>query len=166
MTSPFPLKAHDHQACIKSALAEAEAVCKERGVRLTAIRRRILEIVWRQHEPMGAYKILEILRTGNKKAEPPTVYRALEFLMENGLVHRIQSLNAFVGCRCPGEQHEGVFLICRQCGIAGELPAPAVDNAVSELADAHGFSLAGINLEAVGMCPDCQAGAQDNDNAR
>lgn len=164
MTSPFPLRTHDHQACIRNALSDAEAVCRERGARLTAIRREILEIVWRQHAPTGAYKILEILRHTHRKAEPPTVYRALEFLMENGLVHRIQSLNAFVGCRCPGEQHEGVFLICRNCGVAGELPAPSVDHAVSDLADAHGFALSSINLEAVGMCPDCQASNQVDRN--
>jgi len=157
MDSPFPRKTHDHQACINDALDDAEALCKKRGARLTTLRRKVLEIVWRQHAPTGAYDILEVLRADNKKAEPPTVYRALDFLMENGLVHRIQSLNAFVGCRCPGERHEGMFLICRSCGIAGEIPSKSLNKAISELAGRNGFSLSGINLEAIGECPECRS---------
>ncbi len=156
MVSPFLRKTHDHHACITNALDDADALCKKRGSRLTTLRRRVLEIVWQQHTPTGAYHILEVLRADNKKAEPPTVYRALDFLMKNGLVHRIESLNAFVGCRCPNEHHDGIFLICRSCGVAGEIPSPAVNSAIADVADRNGFSLSSINLEVVGECPECQ----------
>ncbi len=155
MASPFPRKVHDHQTCIKKALDDADTLCRNRGVRLTPVRRRVLEIIWHQHKPTGAYHILDTLRADGQKAEPPTVYRALEFLLQNGLVHRIQSLNAFVGCRCPSEQHDGIFLICRSCGVAGEIPSLAVNDAVTDVAESNGFSLSSISLEAVGECPEC-----------
>lgn len=82
---------HDHRACIARAVAKAEALCRDRGVRLTELRRRVLELVWRAHEPIGAYGVLELLRTENDSAAPPTVYRALDFLVEQGLVHRVES---------------------------------------------------------------------------
>jgi len=159
MNFPFPRKVHDHQTCINSALDDADTLCRTRGVRLTPARRRVLEIIWRQHKPTGAYHILDILRGDGKKAEPPIVYRALEFLLQNGLVHRIQSLNSFVGCHCPNEQHEGLFLICRSCGVAGEIPSLVVNDAVSAVADRNGFSLSSISLEAVGECHECQRNA-------
>ncbi len=162
MASPFPRKVHDHQVCIKSALGDADILCRSRGVRLTPARQRVLEIVWRQHKPTGAYQILDILRAEGNKAEPPTVYRALEFLMQNGLVHRIQSLNAFVGCCYPSEQHDGIFLICRSCGIAGEIPSMAVNDVVMDVADSNGFSLSSISLEAVGECPECRKPIQEH----
>jgi len=156
MASLFPCKAHDHHVCIKNALDDAVSLCRKRGVRLTVIRRQVLEIVWQQHKPSGAYHILDCLRTAGVKAEPPTVYRALEFLIANGLVHRIQSLNAFMGCCNPREEHDGVFLICRSCGVAGEIPSVAVNNVIASVADSNSFSLSSVSLEAVGECPECQ----------
>lgn len=159
MASPFPQKIHDHRGCIENAFRDAEQLCAERGVRLTAQRRRVLAIVWREHKPVGAYQILEALRNEDEKsshrAEPPTVYRALDFLIRNGLVHRIESLNAYVGCCYPGKQHDGVFLICQSCGTAGEVPSHVVNDAVSKVAYQSGFSLTSVSLEAVGECPDC-----------
>ena len=89
---------HDHQSCIQQALDTAANLCEQRGLNLTPIRRRVLEIVWRSHEPIGAYQILAELAKERDKAAPPTVYRALDFLIDAGLVHRIESLNAFGGC--------------------------------------------------------------------
>lgn len=160
MASPFPRKVHDHRGCIESALRDADHLCKERGVRLTALRQRVLAIIWREHKPIGAYKILEVLRREREdednRAEPPTVYRALEFLLTNGLVHRIESLNAYVGCCYPDRQHDGLFLICTTCGTAGEIPSPVINDAVADVASNTGFSVASVNLEAVGECPDCR----------
>ena len=87
---------HDHSACVEHAVARAKQVCEEKGVRLTPMRLRVLELVWRSHKPIGAYALLDEIKLEHKSAAPPTVYRALDFLMEQGLVHRIQSLNAFV----------------------------------------------------------------------
>jgi Fur family zinc uptake transcriptional regulator len=92
---------HQHEHCVHDALAAAEVLCAKRGVRLTAIRKRVLELVWASHQPLGAYAILDKLTNEGHKPAPPTVYRALEFLLEHGLIHRIASLNAFLGCIHP-----------------------------------------------------------------
>src|SRR5262245_4876474 len=112
----FPRKGHDHDRCVTDALSAAEAVCARAGDRLTPLRRRVLELVWASHRPAGAYALLDRLREDGRGAAPPTVYRALDFLLERGLIHRIESLNAFVGCAHPGENHLVQFLICRSCG--------------------------------------------------
>ncbi len=103
-------------------MSEADALCARQGLRLTALRRRVLELVWQSHKPLGAYDILAVLsEQDGRRAAPPTVYRALDFLLENGLVHRISSLNAFIGCNHPEHAHQGQFLICRECHAAIEL---------------------------------------------
>ena len=117
---------HDHKACQGEALERAELICAERGVRLTDTRKRVLELVWSGHKPLGAYDILDALRRERDGAAPPTVYRALEFLMGLGLIHRIESLNAFVGCTDPETPHRAQFLICDQCGTTAELNDPRI----------------------------------------
>ncbi|MEI9982345.1 MAG: transcriptional repressor [Aliidongia sp.] len=102
----------------------AETVCTTRGVRLTELRRQVLELVWRRHEPVGAYDLLDELKVTHRRAAPPTVYRALEFLIDQGLVHRLESLNAYIGCTRPEELHAGQFLICTRCDSIGELDDP------------------------------------------
>ena len=94
---------------------------RQKGVRFTPLRRRVLELVWSSHKPVGAYALLDQLRNEDLGSAPPTVYRALDFLIENGLIHRIERMNAFVGCSHPGEAHRGFFLICGDCGNAEEL---------------------------------------------
>jgi hypothetical protein len=98
---PFKKRTHDHAECIDSALVSAQSSCERQGLRLTKLRRRVLELVWRGHTPVKAYDILEELRKEDRAAAPPTVYRALDFLLNAGLVHRIESLSAFVGCGGP-----------------------------------------------------------------
>ena len=147
--------AHDHQRCIDDALATAERVCGERGVRLTDIRRRVLELVWENHRPAGAYALLDELKPEHPAAAPPTVYRALAFLLEHGLVHRIQSLNAFVGCADPEHTHRGLFLICDGCGDAIEIEDSGIDRAVARSATRLGFSVKSRTIEATGLCGQC-----------
>jgi len=89
---------HNHRACIEDALATARALCAERGVQLTPLREKVLQIVWKSHKPVGAYEVLDELAQTHKSARPPTVYRALDFLMAEGLIHKIESLNAYLGC--------------------------------------------------------------------
>src|SRR3954453_3718975 len=100
-TAPFQPKDHDHADCVAAALGAAERLCARRGARLTELRRRVLELIWRSHEPIGAYALLDRLGRERGRVAPPTVYRALEFLIAHGLVHRIASLNAFIGCVHP-----------------------------------------------------------------
>ena len=94
-----------------------------------------------------------------KVAAPPTVYRALDFLLENGLVHRIASLNAFIGCVHPGELHQGQFLICKACHAAIELELPAISQAIVAGAAAVGFAVESQTVEVVGLCAGCQGAA-------
>jgi Fur family zinc uptake transcriptional regulator len=153
----FPPAHHDHENCVEAALERAEHVCQARGLRLTGLRRRVLELVWGSHKPAGAYEILDSLNREGRKAAPPTVYRALEFLIEADLVHRLDSLNAFVGCRDPGSSHTGQFLICRQCRSVAELDDPDIDELVGQKAAALGFTAVRQMVEIQGLCQDCRA---------
>ena len=103
LISPFKPAAHKHQECLQSAIAAAKTHCDAAGIRLTPIRQRVLELVWQNHEPVKAYDILDKLKQAKSSSAPPTVYRALDFLQDEGLVHKIESLNAYVGCGNPKE---------------------------------------------------------------
>ncbi|HEX5766007.1 MAG TPA: Fur family transcriptional regulator [Woeseiaceae bacterium] len=152
----FPPAHHDHENCVEAALERAEVVCRERSLRLTGLRRRVLELVWGSHKPAGAYEILDSLNREGRKAAPPTVYRALEFLIEADLVHRLDSLNAFVGCSDPSSSHTGQFLICRQCRSVAELDDPEIDALVGEKAAVLGFTAVRQMVEIQGICRDCR----------
>ena len=151
----FPSDLHDHHSCVADALATAEAECARRGARLTAVRRRVLELVWNSHQPVGAYALLDALAREGFPAAPPTVYRALEFLLAHGLVHRIERLDAFIGCVRPGAPHAGQFLLCAGCGAAAELDDSAIDQAVIAGAARHGFTVRRQTIEVEGLCPAC-----------
>ncbi len=152
----FAAEGHDHDRCVADALAAAESVCHARGARLTPLRRAVLEVVWESHEPIGAYDILRTLQARGRRAAPPTVYRALDFLGAHGLVHRIESLNAFVGCPAPDRPHAGQFLICRLCGAAAELADPSVRAAIDAGAARAGFAVEDRTVEVTGLCPACR----------
>ena len=153
---PFSDAAHDHQVCVDSALDEAAGLCAKRGVRLTPLRRRVLELIWGGHQPMGAYAILDVLRGENRKAAPPTVYRALEFLAAHRLIHRIESLNAYIGCVQPDRPHAGQFLICQSCGTTAELDDAGIVAAVGRGARRLGFEALHQTVEVAGLCPECK----------
>lgn len=148
---------HDHKLCVKRAVADAERVCIARDARLTDIRRRILELVWASHEPVGAYDILAKLSRERDNAAPPTVYRALGFLMEVGLVHRIDSLNAFVGCNEPTRPHVAQFLVCRSCHHVSEIDSPPVQRVIEAESRQYGFTIEAGSLEIKGLCENCAA---------
>lgn len=151
----FPPPQHDHDNCVAAAISTAEAVCRERGLRFTGLRRRVLELVWDSHKPAGAYDILERLNRQGKRTAPPTVYRALDFLIEADLVHRLDSLNAFVGCPDPGSSHTGQFLICRQCRSVAELDDPDINALVEQKASDLGFTAIRQMVEIQGLCRNC-----------
>jgi Fur family zinc uptake transcriptional regulator len=122
MTTAYQPHDHDHGHghCIASALAEARGLCQEKGVRLTPLRDKVLELVWQSHQPVGAYEVLaELGRQEDCPAQPPTVYRFLDFLLEQGLIHRLSSMNAYIGYPHPGEHHHSCFLICEGCRTQG-----------------------------------------------
>lgn len=159
-TIPFSVEPHDHQNCIDTALDEAAALCGRRGVKLTVLRRRVLELIWDRHQPTGAYAILDALRAENQKAAPPTVYRALEFLHAHGLIHRIESLNAYIGCVRPDHPHAGQFLICQACGATCELQDEEIVAAVGRSASRLGFRALRQTVEITGLCPDCRKNSE------
>ncbi len=150
----FRCQKTDHQSCVNDALARAEVLCKQQKQRFTLIRQRVLELVWRQHKPIGAYEVLEHLQESGRTA-PPTVYRALDFLQKMGLVHRIASLNAYVGCVHPGEPHDGQFLICKSCHALAELNAPEINAAIKQSARDSDFKPVRQMVEIMGLCPEC-----------
>ena len=153
----FPAPDHDHGRCTSDALAYAEEQCAARSQRLTPIRRRVLEALLASHKPLGAYEIIERMAAKSGRPAPITVYRALDFLRENGLVHRIESRNAFVACVYD---HAGddlvVFLICERCGAVGEAPGGAAAEALQASSRAAGFSPKSPLVEIAGICAHCR----------
>lgn len=146
---------HDHGHCASDTLARAEALVAARGLRLTPVRRRTLEILLEAHRALGAYDVLNRLAAEGFGNQPPVAYRALEFLEEQGFAHRIRRLNAFTACMHPGEAHAPAFLICRACDMVAEAPAAAIAHALDHAATALGFAVERSNIEAVGLCPAC-----------
>ena len=147
--------AHDHAHCAADALARAEAVTAANNSRLTPVRRRVLEILLEDHRALGAYDVLARLAADGFGNQPPVAYRALEFLVDQGLAHRIQRLNAFTACAHPGEAHAPAFLICRVCDTVAEAPVTPIRAALDETAAALGFTVERASIEAIGLCPNC-----------
>ena len=147
---------HDHSHCQKQALELALQRCKEQGLRLTTTRLQVLEIIWDSHNPIGAYDVLQRLQDRGHKPAPPTAYRALEFLLGAGLVHRIESLNAYVGCPSPSARHLCQFYICKSCGHIAEVNNLNVAEALNAGAEALGFDSQQPIIEVHGLCSGCQ----------
>src|SRR5580700_2976059 len=152
----FPAPDHDHDRCTSSAIAHAETLCAARAQRLTPIRRQVLEALLASHKPLGAYEIIDHL-AGDTRPAPITVYRALDFLRDNGLVHRIESRNAFVACvQEHADSDPTVFLICERCGEVGEAPGGTVATALMSSCRAAGFSPKSPVIEIAGICAHCR----------
>jgi Fur family zinc uptake transcriptional regulator len=142
---------------LDAVLDRAAALCAGRGAQLTDLRRQVLALVLGAEQPLGAYALLDLLKATRAGAAPPTIYRALDFLLEQGLIHRIERLNAFVGCVSAGHAHAHQFLICRQCGHAAELHDHAVEHALESAARRIGFTPARMTVEMEGLCQACAA---------
>lgn len=153
--APAAFARHDHGRCRASAMDHAAKIAAEKGLRLTPARKRALEILLESHRALGAYEVLERLAADGFGDKPPVAYRALDFLVANGLAHRIEKLNAFVACAKPDCVHAPAFLICRECRTVAETAAP--DPGLGETADALGFEIEARVVEATGLCPACRA---------
>jgi len=153
-------RAHDHQKCIDAALAKAKSLCQDKGSRLTPIREATLRLIWQSHRPLGAYSLADQLPalTG-KRVLAPTVYRAIDFLLDMGLIHRISSLNAYIGCPFPDNSHSDIFLICQHCGRAAELASASVQSSIDQTADRADFQVSSRQVEVLGLCHNCRAKA-------
>ena len=150
---------HDHGTCIAQGVAAADADCQRRGLQFTPVRRRVLEILLKEHRALGAYDVLEVLRDEGLGSQPPVAYRALDFLTRNGFAHRIERLNAFVACTRPGETHAPAFLICRLCDAIAEATVDVTQSGIGEAADKAQFQVETVTVEAMGLCPACQVAA-------
>lgn len=152
---PLGFAHHDHGACVSSALAAAETHCANGGLRFTPVRRKVLEILLQEHRALGAYAILDKLREDGFGSQPPVAYRALDFLVANGLAHKIERLNAFTACVDPSHSHTPAFMICRLCDAVAETQSSTARGALGEEARATGFRIERTVVEAEGVCPAC-----------
>lgn len=171
MSEPlFPSPGHDHTACVESAIARARSVCADKGVRLTALRERVLREIASSHVALGAYDIIDRLAREGRRLAPISVYRIIDVLAGAGLVHRLESRNAYFACMAGG--HDGasqahpapnairnrdllLVLVCEGCGRVAEAPARDAQRAIAEQAGALAFTITGSVLELQGLCPDC-----------
>jgi Fur family zinc uptake transcriptional regulator len=149
----------------EALLNRAEAICEHRGANLTELRRHVLGMILEAASPTGAYDLLDRLRQTRRGAAPPTVYRTLDFLLEQGLIHRVERLSAFVGCiaGCTAEPdgeshtHAAQFLICRTCGRVVEMQDHDVSSVLARAAKEAGFTISAATIEAEGLCSTCRS---------
>ena len=139
-------------------VALAKSLCGARGAQLTTLRRQVLELLWESGRPTGAYELIEALGLrDSRRVAPPTVYRALEFLMSQGFVSKIESRNAYVPCAHPERRHDCCFFICKDCGATAELEDPRIEQLLAEHAADLGYRVTRRVVEVVGTCASCIA---------
>jgi len=146
----------EQQHCTNIAIQKVTEVCNEKNLRLTDIRKRVLELVWQAQGPVGAYTILGQLIEDGRNAAPTTVYRALDFLLDEGFVHRLSSLNAFIGCAFPGHITLSQFLICNQCSKVDELQSFEISQSIDMSAKERQFQIKNEIIEIQGSCKACR----------
>ena len=159
-SQPLGFAQHNHGACMREALAAAEARCAAGGLRFTPVRRKVLEILLQDHRALGAYSILDRLREEGFGSQPPVAYRALDFLVANGLAHKIERLNAFIACVHTHHSHTPAFMICRLCDAVAEALSTTARGVLHDAAHATGFHIERTVIEAEGICPGCTEKAQ------
>lgn len=147
---------HNHDSCIQAGVAAAVDACAAQGLQLTDVRRRVLEILLEKHQALGAYDILEVLRSEGLGSQPPVAYRALDFLTKHGFAHKIERLNKFVACSDIGGDHAPAFLICTGCDLVAEAHVDASNGQLTKAADGVGFTIQRAVLEAEGLCQTCR----------
>lgn len=152
-----PFRPHDHGRCRRSLRAAAEADCRARGLRLTPARACVLDALLESHRALTAYELLDRLKAAGLGRQPPIVYRALDFLVSNGLAHRIERLGAFIACAHGGTAHRAAFLVCRGCRRVSEAALDEPERMLRSEASALGFRLERVTVEAEGLCDACGA---------
>ena len=140
---------------LDNVISQADAICRERGVRLTEQRKTVLRLLCRAETPLSAYDLLDQMRDTVKSPAPPTVYRALDFLLEQGLAHKLESLHAYIGCTHPQHPHASQFLICEDCGEVAEVEDSSVLESLQAAGRAVGFHTVRPVVELVGTCAQC-----------
>lgn len=156
---------HDHGTRVVDGLAVAETRCASEGLRFTPVRRKVLEILLQEHRALGAYVILDRLNNDGFGSQPPVAYRALDFLVTNGLAHKIERLNAFIACAHPHEPHAPAFMICRLCETVAEAQPSPTRGTLGAAARATGFQIERTVVEAKGVCPTRAEDAAEEERA-
>jgi Fur family zinc uptake transcriptional regulator len=151
----IPPAHHPHAHDARGFVRAVEQVSEQRGLRLTPLRMEVLRLIAAARKPVKAYDLLDLLREKHGNAAPPTVYRALDFLLENRFIHKLESINAFVSCHHPAEAHQVPFLICDTCSSAQEVCDERVADLIEAQAKALGFRAQGQTLEVHGTCKNC-----------
>ncbi|MGD9866464.1 MAG: Fur family transcriptional regulator [Hyphomicrobiales bacterium] len=152
----FPAPDHDHTACVEQSLARARGRFEERGERLTSLREAVFKTLAESHEALGAYDIIEKMRARGRRIAPISMYRVLDVLCQAGLVHRIESRNAFVACHDAGcEERPMLFLVCERCGRVAETHDDSLGDTLKKLARSAGFRPRQMVLELSGVCSHC-----------
>lgn len=154
-TTPVGFEKHNHKTCVAEGLALAESRCAAEGLRLTPVRRKVLEVLLQDHRALGAYAILDQLRDAGFGSQPPVAYRALDFLVENGFAHKVERLNAFVACAHSNDCHSPAFMICRKCDAVAEADSMPANGTLGSAAKAAGFQIEKTVIEVEGVCPAC-----------
>jgi Fur family zinc uptake transcriptional regulator len=154
-TSTYTFPSHDHHGCRQAAVRTAELLCQQRGVRFTEIRKQILELIWESHRAVKAYDLLDKVKLKSSSAKPTTVYRALDFLLEQGLIHKVESLNAYIGCSHADRKHEQLLLTCTQCHEVEERTGEHVMDAITRELRQAGFVHQYKAVEIHGLCAKC-----------
>lgn len=150
---------HDHRACRSDALAAVQAACAARRLRLTPARGFVLETLLESHTALTAYELLDRMRAARVGRQPPIVYRALEFLVTNGFVHRVERLGGYVACTGGGADHAAAFTVCRKCRIVAETALAGAGRGLAAKAAASGFAVERVVLEVEGLCRGCRGGS-------
>lgn len=159
--SDFPEPGHDHDHCVSDVLVRAEALFEAKGIRMTPLRRQVLEEIAASHRAVGAYDLLDRLaRKTDKRLAPISVYRALDSLLEAGVVHRLESRNAFFACHAPhASDRRQIILACEKCGMVLEVPGDAIFRDIAAAAARFEFTPARPLVEVLGTCRSCIAHA-------
>lgn len=157
----FPEPGHDHGSCVSDMLERAGQAFAAHGLRMTPLRKRVLETIAASHSAVGAYDLLEKLaKPGERRLAPISVYRALDSLVEAGLVHRLESRNAFFACHAThASDRRQVVLACSKCGTVAELAGERVFPAIAAIAVEAGFAMERVMVEVIGLCDPCRSAA-------
>jgi Fur family zinc uptake transcriptional regulator len=156
----FPARDHDHSACMAGALWRAKSLCLEKGIKWTGLRELVFRHIATSHKPVSAYDLIDSLGKEGKRLAPVSVYRILDVLQGAGLVHRLESRNAFFACMAAHERaRQTVTFICDGCQRVSEIEAPDAFRAIGEACESAGFFARGTVMEVSGVCAECQEAA-------
>lgn len=145
----------NHKKCVKESLKKAEEICKEKNLRFTDLRKNVFLIILQSHQPSKAYDILDVLKKNDSSAKPPTIYRALDFLLENGLIHKLHISNSYVSCSHPLKHKKCSFLICNKCHEVSECCDEKLTQELYQIGLQNNFEIQDANVEIRGICSSC-----------